>query len=184
MNLEVRRATPDDLSGVLDVFLGCWRESYRGVLPASAIDAMTDERAEALWRRVLADTTGVVLVAVDVAVDAPVDAPVDAAEGDGRVVGITRYAVGTGSDAGAVEGAVHSLYVSPRAHGAGVGTLLLSRATDELRAAGAAAATLWVFAANAPSIGFYESRGWRPDGATRTQADFGEPEQRMRREWT
>lgn len=184
MNLEVRRATPDDLSGVLDVFLDCWRESYRGVLPASAIDAMTDERAEALWRRVLADTTGVVLVAVD----APVDAPVDASAGHGRVVGITRYAVGTGtdagSDAGAVEGAVHSLYVSPRAHGGGVGTVLLSRATDALRSAGAAAATLWVFAANAPSIGFYESRGWRPDGETRTQADFGEPEQRMRREWT
>lgn len=180
MNLEVRRATPDDLSGVLDVFLDCWRESYRGVLPASAIDAMTDERAEALWRRVLADTTGVVLVAVD--------APVDASAGHGRVVGITRYAVGTGtdagSDAGAVEGAVHSLYVSPRVHGGGVGTLLLSRATDALRSAGAAAATLWVFAANAPSIGFYESRGWRPDGETRTQADFGEPEQRMRREWT
>lgn len=180
MNLEVRRATPDDLSGVLDVFLGCWRESYRGVLPASAIDAMTDERAEALWSRVLADTAGVVLVAVD--------GDADVAEGDGRVVGITRYAVGAGTDAGAhegaAEGAVHSLYVSPRAHGAGVGTLLLSSATDALRAAGAAAATLWVFAANAPSIGFYESRGWRPDGETRTQADFGEPEQRMRREWT
>jgi len=180
VNLEVRRATPDDLSGVLDVFLDCWRESYRGVLPASAIDAMADERAEALWRRVLADTTGVVLVAIDAAIDA--------AEGGGRVVGITRYAVGTGTDAGAdagaVEGAVHSLYVSPRAHGEGVGTVLLSRATDALRSAGAAAATLWVFAANAPSIGFYESRGWRPDGETRTQADFGEPEQRMRREWT
>ena len=50
MNVEVRPATPDDLSGVLGVFLGCWRESYRGILPASAIDAMTDERAEALWR--------------------------------------------------------------------------------------------------------------------------------------
>ena len=50
-------------------------------------------------------------------------------------------------------------------------------------AVGADAATLWVFAANAPSIGFYESRGWQADGATRTQSDFGEPEQRMRREW-
>lgn len=161
MTLEVRRATPDDLSGVLGVFLGCWRESYRGILPESAIDAMTDERAEILWRRVLADPVGEVL----------------AAERDGAIVGVTRYAATAG------EGTVHSLYVSPRAHGGGVGTALLSAAADALRAAGADAATLWVFAANAPSIRFYESRGWRADGLTRTQPDFGEPEQRMRREW-
>ena len=65
-----------------------------------------------------------------------------------------------------------------------IGKLLLARAVDELRAAGADAATLWVFAANAPSIGFYEAQGWRPDGTTRTQSEFGEPEQRMRKEWS
>ncbi len=162
MTIAVRPATSDDLSGVLGVFLACWRESYRGVLPESAITAMTDERAAALWRRVLAATDGVVLVA----------------ERDGAIVGLTRYALGDG------DGAVHSLYVSPHAHGGGIGKLLLARAADELRAAGADAASLWVFAANAPSIAFYESQGWRPDGATRTQPEFGEPEQRMRREWS
>ena len=171
MSLQVRLATPDDLSGVLGVFLACWRESYRDVLSDAAIDAMTDERAEALWRRVLADPRGVVLLG----------------EREGEIVGITRYAVTTGDattgDDGRVDGAVHSLYVSPRAHGGGIGGALLARATDELRAAGAEAATLWVFAANAPSIGFYESKGWHADGATRTQPEFGEPEQRMRKEW-
>ncbi|MFJ2504254.1 GNAT family N-acetyltransferase [Microbacterium sp. NPDC087592] len=167
MSLQVRPATPDDLSGVLEVFLACWRESYRGVLRDAAIDAMTDERAEALWRRVLADPVGVVLVA----------------ERDGEIVGITRYAA-TPGDGDRVDGAVHSLYVSPRAHGGGIGGALLARASAELQDAGAEAATLWVFAANLPSIGFYESKGWRPDGATRTQPEFGEPEQRMRREWT
>lgn len=167
MSLQVRRATPDDLSGVLEVFLACWRESYRGILSDDAIDAMTDERAEALWRRVLADPLGVVLVA----------------ERDDTIAGITRYAA-TPAEDDRVEGAVHSLYVSPAAHGGGIGGALLSHAADGLRDAGAEAATLWVFAANAPSIGFYEAKGWRPDGATRTQPEFGEPEQRMRREWT
>lgn len=166
MSLQVRPATPDDLSGVLEVFLGCWRESYRGVLPDAAIDAMTDERAEALWQRVLNATDGVVLVA----------------QRDDAIVGITRYAA-TPAEGGRIDGAVHSLYVSPRAHGGGIGGALLSRAVDEVREAGAEAATLWVFAANAPSIGFYEAKGWRPDGATRTQPEFGEPEQRMSREW-
>jgi GNAT superfamily N-acetyltransferase len=157
----VRPATPDDLPGVLDVFLGCWRESYRDILPDSAIAAMTDARAEALWLRVLGSAEGVVLVA----------------ERDGHVVGITRFAV-DGED-----GAVHSLYVAPHAHGGGIGRGLLETAADALREAGATAATLWVFAANTPSIGFYESHGWRPDGTTRTQDEFGEPEQRMRKEW-
>lgn len=166
MSLQVRPATPDDLSGVLEVFLACWRESYRGVLTDTAIDAMTDERAAALWQRVLADAVGVVLVA----------------ERDGAIVGITRYAATSDGD-DRVDGAVHSLYVSPRAHGGGIGGALLARATAGLHEAGAEAATLWVFAANAPSIGFYEAKGWHPDGATRTQSEFGEPEQRMRREW-
>jgi GNAT superfamily N-acetyltransferase len=177
VSLQVRPATPDDLSGVLEVFLACWRESYRGVLPDAAIDAMTDERAEALWRRVLADPVGVVLVA----------------ERDGVIVGITRYAATPGNDSrieggriegGRIDGAVHSLYVSPRAHGGGIGGALLGRASTELQEAGAEAATLWVFAANLPSIGFYEAKGWRADGATRTQPEFGQPEQRMRKEWT
>lgn len=167
MTLQVRRATPDDLSGVLDVFLACWRESYRGILPDVSIDAMTDERAEALWRRVLAAVDGVVLVA----------------EREGAIVGMTRYAV-TQADADRTAGAVHSLYVSPRAHGGGIGGALLTHAADDLREVGAAAATLWVFSANQPSIGFYEAKGWHPDGATRTQPEFGEPEQRMRKEWT
>jgi ribosomal protein S18 acetylase RimI-like enzyme len=165
VNLPVRPATPDDLSGVLEVFLACWRESYRGVLPDAAIDAMTDERAEALWRRVLADPIGVVLVA----------------ERDGGIVGVTRYAA-TSADDG-TSGAVHSLYVSPRAHGGGIGRALLAQATSELQEAGADAATLWVFASNQPSIRFYEAQGWHADGATRTQPEFGEPEQRMRKEW-
>ncbi|WP_404436242.1 GNAT family N-acetyltransferase [Microbacterium aerolatum] len=162
MSTDVRRATPDDLSGVLDVFLGCWRESYRGILPAEAVDAMTDERAQALWRRVLASAEGTVLVAV---------------QGE-QIVGVTRHALNES------QGAVHSLYVGPSAQGGGIGRMLLDAATAELRAAGADSALLWVFAANAPSIRFYESRGWRHDGVTRAQEEFGQPEQRMRREWT
>ncbi|MGO2745683.1 GNAT family N-acetyltransferase [Microbacterium sp.] len=161
MSLQVRRATPDDLSGVCEVFLGCWRESYRGILPDDAITAMTDERAEALWRRVLASAEGVVLVA----------------ERDRELLGITRYAVT------AAMGAVHSLYVAPHAHGGGIGKALLEAASDALREAGATEARLWVFAANAPSIAFYIARGWTPDGETRIQEEFGQLEQRMSREW-
>lgn len=159
MSVTLRPATSDDRDAIVAVFLACWRESYVGVLPAVAIEAMTDDRAQALWRRVLASTEGTVFVA----------------EHDGLVQGVTRFAPeGDG-------GAVHSLYVSPDARGLGLGTRLLDAAYDSLSERGAASVALWVFAANAPSIAFYRGRGWLPDGGARTQAEFGEPELRLRR---
>lgn len=163
MQTTLRAATSDDLDAIVAVFLACWRESYVGILPPAAIEAMDDDRAHALWRRVLASTHGRVLVA----------------ESDGRVLGVTRFAAEDTN--GGSAGAVHSLYVSPEARGLGLGSLLLDAAYERLRADGAASVALWVFAANEPSIRFYRGRGWMPDGATRTQEEFGEPELRLRR---
>lgn len=157
MTVDVRVATGDDLDEVVAVFLACWRESYIGVLPDDAVAAMTDERATALWARVLSEATTTVLVAVR----------------DSSVLGVVRFT--------ADEGVVHSLYVVPAAHGLGIGTRLLDLALESLRAGGVASATLWVFAANAPSITFYRGRGWLPDGRTRTQEEFGVPELRLGR---
>ncbi len=155
----LRAARVEDRDGIVAVFVACWRESYAGILPPTAIAAMTDERARDLWERVLASPHGTVLVA----------------EHGGRLLGVTRFAMEAGG------GAVHSLYVSPEARGLGLGSLLLGTAADTLRAGGADSVVLWVFAANAPSIQFYRGRGWLPDGATRTQEEFGEPELRLRR---
>ncbi len=42
--------------------------------------------------------------------------------------------------------------------------------------------TLEVFEANSlPARTFYALHGWLPDGATRVEPDFGEPEVRLRR---
>lgn len=162
MSATLRAATSDDRDAIVAVFLACWRESYVGVLPPVVIEAMTDARAQALWRRVLASPVGTVLVA----------------ESDGVVQGVTRFASESEGDGGVV----HSLYVSPQARGLGLGTRLLDAAYDTLRTGGARSVALWVFEANAPSIGFYRALGWLPDGGERTQDEFGEPELRLRRE--
>jgi len=158
VTVELRVAGPDDLSGVVAVFLDCWRQSYRGVLPDRLVDGMTDDDAYALWRRALSGQ-GTTVVAVR----------------DDEVLGVTRYAVDAST------GFVHSLYVSPRARGLGLGRSLLERAAADLAAAQATSATLWVFADNAPSIGFYKACGWLPDGVTRVQDEFGEPELQLRK---
>ena len=164
MSLVLRPATAADHDAIVHVFLDCWRTSYAGLLPDEAITAMTDERADALWAGALARGEGTVLVA----------------ESGGRVQGVTRFAL-TADPGGEPFGVVHSLYVSPSAQGLGLGTALLTAAHDRLLAQGAQWVVLWVFAANTPSVNFYRSRGWLPDGTTRTQPEFGQPELRLRK---
>jgi GNAT superfamily N-acetyltransferase len=93
-------------------------------------------------------------------------APVEGAfvaEVEGRVVGVVQ--TGPAPD-DAATGLIRGLNVDPAAQGAGVGTALYEHARAELRAAGYAEAVLWVFDANGHARGFYERRGWTPDGAT------------------
>jgi ribosomal protein S18 acetylase RimI-like enzyme len=157
VSIELRPATSADVDAVVSVFLACWRESYRGVLPDSTIDAMSDEKAQRLWERVLGSDEGEVLVA----------------ESAATVVGVTRLSA-TGT-----HGVVHSLYVSPHSQGSGLGSQLLRAASARLAALGVKDASLWVFAANAPSLAFYRRQGWLPDGGQRTEDEFGEPELRL-----
>jgi GNAT superfamily N-acetyltransferase len=92
-------------------------------------------------------------------------------EVEGRVVGVVQ--IGPDPDDPAL-GRLRGLYVEPAAQGAGVGTALYEHAVAELRRAGFAEAVLWVFDANGHARGFYERRGWRPDGATGTAAEASE----------
>ena len=160
---ELRDATPADLDAVAALFLRCWRGSYADVLPARVIEVFDEASARGLWARALVTpapgTRGVV------AVDA------------GRVDGVIR--IGRDPDEAAA-GHVFSLYVDPGAQGSGVGGRLLAEAEAWFRSEGLAEANLWVFEANERARGFYARHGWSPDGGTRVEPEFGEPEVRLR----
>jgi glucosamine--fructose-6-phosphate aminotransferase (isomerizing) len=157
-DVVIRDATPGDLDGVVDVFLACWRRSYRGVIADAAIDRWDASSAAEFWRRSL-EPTAPELTAV--------------AMSGGKVTGVVRF----GPEPAAPErGYVYSLYVHPDAAGGGIGQRLLRHAEAQLAAAGFADARLWVLAANRAAIGFYERCGWRPDGRTQVQPAYGEAE--------
>ena len=162
MPISVRTASTFDVDAIVEVFLGCWRVSYAAVLPPRLVAAMTDEEADALWTRVLGEAAGSAVLVAESGVPG------------GTLLGVARLAVDEGA-----AGLVHSLYVAPSAQGRGVGSLLLAAACDALRSAGSLTAHLWVFKDNAPSIAFYRQHGWLPDGQTRIEAAFGEPEIRL-----
>lgn len=155
--ISLRPAGRTDLDAVIAVFRACWSTSYASVLPPDLVAAMTPDRSRSLWTRVLDEAdAGEVIVA----------------ETGGVIAGVTRWAVPDGES----PGWVHSLYVDPVAQGLGIGRRLLSATEQAIVSAGAAAARLWVFEANGPSRSFYATCGWSPDGTTRVEDEFGEPE--------
>ncbi|WP_146231261.1 GNAT family N-acetyltransferase [Micromonospora sicca] len=161
--VRVRRAVPADADAAGAVFLACWHGSYADLLPPPVRARYDGASAVALWRRVLAAAPDGVLVA-DVA-------------GHG-VRGVVRF----GADPDdARRGHVFSLYVHPDAQGLGLGRTLLHAAAGQLRAGGYGTATLWVFAGNHAARAFYAGQGWTPDGGTRVEEAYGEPEVRLRR---
>lgn len=155
-----------DLEPVAALFLACWRRSYRPFLPQPIIDAFDEDSALELWRGTITDP--------------PAGATVLVADHDELgVVGVIR--LGSDPDEPAA-GHVFSLYVHPDGQGLGIGQALLREADAHLRRGRRASATLWVFAANEHALGFYERMGWHPDGATRIEPAYGEPELRLRRD--
>ena len=162
-DISLRPASMDDVAAIADVFLACWRESYSSVLPRRVIDMYESHSAQALWRAALSDR--------------PAGSVVQVAErADHSIVGV----VATGRDPDLpVAGHIFSLYVQPDTQGLGVGSLLLSAALQQFRNDGLIDATLWVFAANDAARGFYERLGFLPDGATRVEPQYGEPELRL-----
>jgi GNAT superfamily N-acetyltransferase len=104
------------------------------------------------------------------------------AEDDGVVVGYLGCGANRDADTGDDVGEVRSLFVSPSHWRAGVGRALMDAAFGELRKRGYTTASVWSFAANDRANRFYESCGFEPDGASRTEERFaGIPSIRYRR---
>ena len=159
----LRRAAPGDLDAIAELFLACWRQSYRGVLPDRLIELYDPDSARDLWRRSFAGPK--------------TDRDVFVAErADGTIVGVVT--MGEDPDHPGI-GHVFSLYVAPEAQERGIGTRLLSAAVDRLTSRGFTEASLWVFEANARGRAFYERMGWRADGTSRVEPEYAEPESRL-----
>lgn len=77
-----------------------------------------------------------------------------------------------GDLAGEGRAEVYTVYVDPDAWRQGIGTALMTAIAEFWAPTDIRELTLWVFEDNAESRAFYESLGWRPDGARQID-DFG-----------
>ena len=152
-DLQFREGREEDAAAIIDVFLACWRTSYRGVVPDPIIDSWDRASAGALWRGYLEPGSGHRVVV---------------ASSDNGVIGVVRWS-NVGTDV-----TIESLYVHPDASGAGAGGRLVDYVRDAVGAA--ERIRLWVFEANAPARRFYERHGFMPDGRRQVEDAYGEPE--------
>jgi ribosomal protein S18 acetylase RimI-like enzyme len=153
MPLRIRRAGPEDAPDIATMHVRAWRAAYGGIVPEDVLAELSiPDRAER-WREQLADDTEQQRTFV--------------AEHEGMVVGFVATGPSRDPFADSGTGEVYAIYVAPDRWGRGIGSSLLVRAMEELRASGYTSATLWVLAENAVGRRFYAGHGWETDGSTK-----------------
>jgi GNAT superfamily N-acetyltransferase len=153
----VRPAIPADAVAIGAVQARAWRQAYRDLLPAPALQRLSLDELAAAWRSAIA------------APPSPRHRVLVACTAD-LVVGFAAVAPGRDRDAGEQDGELVELLVDPTHQGAGHGSRLLAAAADVLRETGAATVSVWTPVADGPRQAFLVSAGLAPDGARRTLA--------------
>ncbi|HSI21242.1 MAG TPA: GNAT family N-acetyltransferase [Verrucomicrobiae bacterium] len=158
--VTLREARPKDALAIAEIHVKTWQSAYRGIIPDSYLDTLDIEKRKLNWEKILGEPSNHQHTFI--------------AEDGEKVVGFTS--VGTArNEAGNEEGQgeLYAIYVSPDYKGNGVGTLLIGKAKELLRADGYTKAILWVLTENKGARAFYEKNGWHVNGVTLTDESRG-----------
>ena len=153
MHLHIRSALPEDAAAIAHIHVAAWQAAYAGIIDAAYLAALSAPQREAYWAQAIAQGDTQILLARDIRTG----------------VAVGWIAVGNCRDIGApaARGEVWALYADPAHWSQGVGRALWLQARDLLLARGKVEASLWVLAANALAIRFYERQGFVPDAEGR-----------------
>jgi ribosomal protein S18 acetylase RimI-like enzyme len=153
---RIRRAAATDAPAIADLHGRSFRATYPNLLKTmKATENGASQRVE-LWTHRLDDSLE--------------DRAVFLAEDRGEILGFAYVGPTTDTDDSPERtGQIFSIHVDPPVWSAGIGTKLLEFALGHLRSTGVEDATLWVVDDNRRARTFYESLGWKQDGAERTE---------------
>jgi len=152
MDILVRTAVVSDAAAVASIDLRGWQTAYADIISPDFLAALPLDKITESWTAGISAGTmsdgGRIFVA----------------EFDRKVLGWMTCGASRDEDAPSDVGELHGVYVDPQAWGQGIGSALMAECLTQLRSQGYCRATLWVFADNDSTRGWYERQGWRPDG--------------------
>ena len=158
-SLMVRPARVEDAAQMARVNVGCWQETYRGLMPDAVLDDSGLVAArERFWIAALTD-------------ERYRENRVAVAERDDQLIGIAMSGPPLDAPAGWAR-QLYVLYVYAADHGTGAGSALLEAVVDPQESA-----ALWVADPNPRAQAFYRKHGFVADGTT--QVEDGVREIRM-----
>lgn len=155
MPVTIREATLADAEAIARIHVAMWQHAYRGQMPDDLLDNISLER-RLTWRTQMLSSP------------APQSHALVADEA-GEVLGFCDVGASHEEGTGSTDGALYAIYVAPGTQGKGIGSALIDAGVRCLQAEGFTRATLWVLATNAPTIRFYERKGWAADGVTKVE---------------
>ncbi|MDQ6917345.1 MAG: GNAT family N-acetyltransferase [Pseudomonadota bacterium] len=165
-SIGIRPARCDDAEAIARVRVDSWRETYRGLIPQSYLDAMQIDASRALWDKVLTAKSETVSVLV-------AEHGTDVVGfGSGNLLAQPKH----GFDA-----ELSAIYIRREFQHAGIGRRLVAEIAQAQRARGAAGMIVWVIAGNKAARAFYERLGaelvieqaFQWDGMDLVEAGYG-----------
>ncbi|WP_322032708.1 GNAT family N-acetyltransferase [Paraburkholderia sp. J76] len=147
----IRPATTGDAKGIATVHVDTWREAYKDIVPREYLAALDVVTGAERWLKTLTSGTPHVLVAVE----------------NGTVVGWIAFGPSRDNNLESRCAEIEAIYVAPPFWKRGIGTALMSAASENLYAKGYSAVTLWVLKDNESAQSFYVQRGFQIDGSAK-----------------
>lgn len=152
-SLLLREAVPSDAQKIAEVHIKTWQSAYFGLIPDDYLQSLDVDQRARNWAKILESSIA--------------DSQTIVAEIDGVIVGF----MGIGPNREPSEsglGEVYTVYVDPNYQGHGVGSNLMEKGIQILKDQGFRGAVLWVLDKNMRTRTWYESRGWKSNGKSKT----------------
>lgn len=155
--LHVRPAEERDSFDIAKIHVGTWQHAYKGQVPDAYLDKLPEsvqERAER-WQKTIKRIQHGQKVFV--------------AELGKNIAGFCIVNPCRDEDMDKATGEVGAIYVDASLIGKGVGSALMDAGLHFLKEEGFKTATLWVLKSHNKSREWYENKGWKLEGAEKTE---------------
>lgn len=139
----VRRAKLQDNAALAAIFADSWRFAYRGIIPHAHLECLIRRRGADWWSKAIRQEAHLMVI-----------------EAAGAVAGYATC--GAARRAGAYNGEIYELYLSPPYHGLGLAEHLFEACRNELDRRGLDGLVVWALEDNEQAADFYYRRGGRP----------------------